>query len=210
MTKRMTCQRLAPKEWARNHHRPTAITLSAACAVCLAIASLSGASARLPGGASSAAGRAPVQRCERSELSVRVRHSFAGLGTAGAYIAFTNRSDRSCWLAGWPTVNGISFAGRPIHTRHRPARDFPDVSAAGALRVVLHHGQRADSVFDGADGPPAGHRCGQRLRWLEVTAPGSVGVVRVSAWIEYLDRYMPTCSSIRVSPVLPANDLHRG
>jgi hypothetical protein len=160
-----------------------------------------------------AACRAPARhapRCRLAQLTVSTRHSFAGLGSARAYIAFTNRSPRPCQMSGWPRVVGITAKGIRVRTHDWPARDFPDVTVNGAPVVTLKLGQRADAVFEGADGPASGHTCGPRLRWLQVSPPSQAGAVRISAWIAWLERYMPSCSAIRLSPVLPPGGVYRG
>jgi hypothetical protein len=154
----------------------------------------------------------PVARCRTGQLSIRTAHSFAGLGTAGAYITFTNRSGRTCRLTGWPHVVGVTAAGSHVLLRRVPAAGTIGltVRATGTPVIALAPGQHADAVFSGIDGPPTGTACGPPLRWLRVAAPSGDGAVRISARIAWLARDMPTCGPIRLSPLLPAHELYHG
>jgi hypothetical protein len=151
-------------------------------------------------------------RCRTGQLSIRTGHSFAGLGTAGAVISFTNRSHRPCRLTGWPHVVGVTASGSRVALWPVAAAGTIGltVRVTGTPVIALAPGQHADAVFSGADGPAAGTACRPRLRWLRVAAPSGGRAVRISAWIGWLARDMPTCGPIRLSPLLPARDLYHG
>jgi hypothetical protein len=69
--------------------------------------------------------------CQTSQLQIRMGHSSAGLGSAGAYIEFINRS-RAVWqLHGWPTLIAQTLRHGSARAQRWPASDFPDVTAVG-------------------------------------------------------------------------------
>lgn len=45
--------------------------------------------------------------CHASQLRIKTFHSYAGLGTSGALIAFTNDSPATCELTGWPRLGQL-------------------------------------------------------------------------------------------------------
>jgi Protein of unknown function (DUF4232) len=149
--------------------------------------------------------------CRTSELNIRIGHSQAAGGTAGAYIEFINRSMRVCKLQGWPRlIAGSASRGFAV------VRDTPASGLAGVIRprigvptVILVHNHRADAVFAAADGQGI-KPCGRPYRTLRVIPPGNTQSVTLSAWIWYLGRFLPSCGQIRLSPVLPSTDLYKG
>jgi hypothetical protein len=151
-------------------------------------------------------------KCAIAQLTISVGHSFAADRVAGANIRFTNRSSRACWLRGWPTLAfQTKPQGRPTRAKAAPDTLFADVKQIGDPLVLLRPGQRADAIFDGADGPLSGTgTCGPAFKAIRVTPPGDTQHATVSAWIAWLGAYMPACSQIRVSPILPSSDVYKG
>jgi hypothetical protein len=153
--------------------------------------------------------------CRTSQLTIRMGHSQAGGGTAGADIEFINRSKHVCDLRGWPTLTAEIAARSSALAHDWPAADFAGFAAGGISArvgvptVILVPNRRADAVFAAADGPGI-RPCGRPYRTLHVTPPGSTESVAISAWIWYLGRFLPSCSQIRLSPVLPSTDLYKG
>ena len=135
--------------------------------------------------------------------------SFAGLGTAGGFIGFTNRSSTVCRLTGWPTLVALSTAGTATTAVHVHATMFGPYSKGGLHIksppvVTLRHGERADAVFTGADDPyQGGTKCPSLYRYLRVTPPGNAHSVVLSAWLPWLNAYLPGCTRIDVSMVVP-------
>jgi hypothetical protein len=150
--------------------------------------------------------------CRSSQLTVTMGHSFAGLAHAGANIRFTNHSNRTCRLHGWPT---LSFQTTPPHATHAQAGDwlgssFADVTSVGAPTVILKPGQKADAIFKGPDGPTNNTTCPPSFRTVRVTPPGDTRSTTISAWISYLGHFMPACGQIHVSPVPPSAAVYKG
>jgi hypothetical protein len=150
--------------------------------------------------------------CRTSQLKIITGHSFAGLGTAGANIRFTNRSSKSCELHRWPTLIATTAAPDTAHAaaQDRPGTEFADVSQVGVPTVILKPNHRADAIFEAADGSPSGTTCGPAYRTLRVTPPGNTKSVTISARIPYLGRFLPSCSQIRLSPVLASTAVYKG
>lgn len=150
--------------------------------------------------------------CSLAQLRIAVGHSFAADTVAGANIRFTNRSRRACWLHGWPRlVFATARHGRVVRAIDAPDWQFADVQHIGDPVVLLQPAQRADAIFEGADGPLSGvGTCGPGFRTIRVTPPGDSRHSTVSAWIAWLGDFMPPCSQIRVSPILPSSAVYKG
>jgi hypothetical protein len=87
----------------------------------------------------------------------------------------------------------------------------PRPNIAGIPVVALRHGEQADAVFTGSDvAGPGTTTCPPSYRHLRVTPPGSSRSVLLSAWLPYLDAYLPACGPIEVSMVVPASALYHG
>ena len=151
-------------------------------------------------------------RCTVAQLAITVGHSFAADTVAGANIRFTNRSSRACWLRGWPTlVFQTDPSGRTTKAKDAPDPAFANVRHIGDPVVLLRPGQRGDAVFDGAGGPLSGRgTCGPGFRTIRVSTPSDSQHITVSAWIAWLGAFMPPCSQIHVSPILPASAVYKG
>lgn len=164
-------------------------------------ASNAAASRRLPRGS---------HACRTSQLKIATINSGAGMAKAWAYIGFTNESPSGCELAGWPTLVAITKTGEASTARDVvPPSAFPaTTSKIPAPIVKLAPGRRADVVFLAADG--AATRCPPSFRRLRVTPPGNTQSVLLSAWVCYLGAYLPNCSTIWVSPVVPPAYLQKG
>jgi hypothetical protein len=150
--------------------------------------------------------------CRTSHLMITMGDSFAGLGTAGANVRFINDSGATCKLHGWPTLIAETA---PPGSAHADAEDwsgtdFPDVSQVGVPMVILKPHQRADAIVEAADGSPSSAPCGPAYLTLRVKPPGNTSSVTISAWIPYLDQFLPSCSQIRLSPVLASTAVYKG
>jgi len=146
--------------------------------------------------------------CRTSQLKITRGHSFAGLGTSGEDIRFINRSTSICELHGWPTLVAETAGAAHAHVVDRPGAEFADVRQDGVPRVILKPGQRAVAIFEAADESPSGATCGPAYRTLRVRPPQNTRSVTISAWIVYLGGFLPSCSTIRLSPVLPSTAVY--
>jgi Protein of unknown function (DUF4232) len=154
----------------------------------------------------------PAPACRMSPLVVRRGHSMAGLGSAGEYLTFTNASKRSCRIGGWPTLALINARGVVKHSVTKiPERPPSYTSPTRATTFILRPRQRADAAFADSDGPDRNNRpCAASYRTLRVGLPGNSQTRILSAWIPYLDAYMPDCSKIALGPLEPSSALYHG
>ncbi len=151
-----------------------------------------------------------IRPCTTSELKIGLVRSFAAAGNVGGYIGFANRASAPCRLTGWPTLVALTGAGGSTTAVHVRSTMFGPY-VAGVPVVRLRHGEVAEAVFAGGDNPGPGEtRCPSPYRHLRVTPPGNSHGVLVSAWLPYLDAYLPACTRISVTMVVPASDLHNG
>jgi Protein of unknown function (DUF4232) len=150
-------------------------------------------------------------RCVDSGLGIRVIRAGAALGNIGGYIGFTNRTGRTCKLSGWPTVVAVTAGGATTTARRVRTTMFGPYRTRGVPVVTLRPGERADAVFAGSDIPgPGKTECPPPYRHLRVTPPGGSRHVVISGWVRGLNAFMPSCSGILVTMVVPASALHRG
>lgn len=149
-------------------------------------------------------------RCADRNLDVSVFRSAVAAGNVGGYVAFTNRARHACRLSGWPTVVWITAGGRSTKARRVWSTMFGPYRVRRVPVVVLRSGMRADAVFAGSDVPRVGESSCTAYRHLRVTAPGGSRSVLLSAWLRYLDAFMPSCAGISVTMIVPASALYRG
>jgi hypothetical protein len=157
-------------------------------------------------------GAAPVASCTTLQLRVSVVFSAGRRGTAGGYIGFTNRGSAPCRLTGWPKVVAYGDAGKATTARHvRSTMLGPRPVVKGVPVVTLRRGERADAVFGVGDHPRAGRAtCPRHYKRLRVTPPGNSRNVLLSAWLRRYGHYLPACTRVKVTMVVPASALHRG
>jgi hypothetical protein len=153
-----------------------------------------------------------TRRCTTSQLEIRLIHPGAAGGTAGGYIAFTNRASAPCRLTGWPTLVAVAASGKTTTAVHRRSTMFgPRPTIKGVPVVTLGYGRRADAVFTVGDRPGPGRAtCPPPYRRLRVTPPGNSRSVLLSAWLSGYGHFLPACSAIEISFVVAASDLYHG
>jgi hypothetical protein len=158
-------------------------------------------------------GNAAVAACTTSQLSIHAFHLGAALGTVGGYIAFKNRSSAPCSLTGWPTLVAVTPSRQTAKVVHAWSTMFgPTLRTKRAPTVILRHGARADAVFTAGDHSalPTGACPSPPYRFLLVTPPNTTKSVQLSAWITGLGAYLPRCTDIYLSVVVPSADLYHG
>jgi hypothetical protein len=141
-------------------------------------------------------------------LKIRMVRSLVAAGNVGGFVGFTNRGSAPCRLTGWPTLVATR-AGAAATARHVRSTMFGP-SDTRVRTVTLRYGERADAVFAGSDIALSGETCPPPYRRLRVTPPGNSGSVVLSAWLRSLDAYLPSCSPIVVTMVVPASTLYKG
>jgi Protein of unknown function (DUF4232) len=195
-----------------------AAAIGAICAVAATGAGVAGCASTAVSGVTAAHGSsarptAPAARrsagvpgCRGSQLTIRLVYGGPAAGTVGAVIGFRNRGSTACRLAGWPALTAVG----PTQ-RERASRTL-DVFAGPMLAkppvVTVRPGALAVAVVAGGDQPgPGAATCAPGYRRLRVTPPGSGRATVISAWIRADDGYLPACTRLVVSPVMPASAL---
>ena len=110
------------------------------------------------GATSSRRSAGEVATCTASELKIGLVRSFAGLGSAGGIIGFTNRGTSACRLSGWPTFQALGADGRVVKGTQVQGTMYGPYDVHGLPVVTLEPGHPADVVFVGGDGPGRGKR----------------------------------------------------
>ncbi len=188
---------------------------AAMAAGCGAAASQAGASPS-PGPSSravipqSSAATSPAPACESTVLRVTAEGGGPAAGNVGLRIAFTNVGSTTCSLSGWPEVKAITAAG----TQASPIRSLTTMFGPARLKgppvVTLPPGGRALAVLAGQDVPAGDTSCPAPYQKLAVTPPGGSTATVISAWVPDLDAYMPACTRLVISPVVPPDDVAGG
>lgn len=161
-------------------------------------------SARASAPASGAPGAGHTAACRASQLKITLARSGAGLGHVTGHLRFTNQSSTPCHLMGWPAVSGVTAArktGTAAHTR----TPWSGPAITTIPLVTLGPRESAEAVLNASDNPRRAGGCPPPYKWLRVTPPGGTQSTMVSAWIPYLGAYLPACSALDVSPVIPAS-----
>ena len=155
--------------------------------------------------APSSASVARARTCATSQLKIRMLRSLVAAGNVGGYIGFRNRGTTPCRLRGWPILVAFDPGSRTA-VRVRSTMFGPYVT--GVPVVTLRPGKLAGAAFATSDNPGPGKlTCPRPYRRLRVTPPGSSQSVVLSAWLPALDAYLPACSRITVTLVVPASEL---
>jgi hypothetical protein len=144
--------------------------------------------------------------CQSAQLKITMIRGGVAAGNVSGRIGFTNQGTSPCTLTGWPTLVAVGAAGttttaaRTLTTTFGPYITVPPV-------VTVLPGARAEAVFAGSDIPATGSTCPPSYQRLRVKPPGGTHTTVIPAWLPDLDAYLPACSMIRVSPVVPTSAL---
>jgi hypothetical protein len=152
-----------------------------------------------------------VVPCKAGDLEIRLGRSTFAASNVGGYISFTNRSDDACSLSGWPTLIGVRSIGSSVTARRTRTTMFGPYRTRGIPIVTLRPMKHADVVFAGSDNfGPGSTKCPPPFRHFRVAPPRSSRSVVISAWLPALDAFMPSCSRIEVTMIVPSSALYRG
>lgn len=188
---------------------------AAAAATTATTAATGGAAPSTPAGSSPSAAK-PVQACTGSQIAIApaLAHTGGVMNQPGGYLTFTNRGSVTCELTSWPTVDGVTQAGKTAPLRHVLSMMWGALETSRAPVVTLAPGDSAYADV-GASAIPVGNAtsCPAPYTRLEVTIPGGSSATTVSAWLPGADSYLPTCATITgapadaVSEIVPLSDL---
>jgi Protein of unknown function (DUF4232) len=148
---------------------------------------------------------AGVRPCTTSQLKIRMLRSFVAAGNVGGYIGFVNRGNAPCRLTGWPTLVAFDPGTRTaVHVRS--TMWGPHISVVPL--VTLRPGKVAGAAFAAGDSPGPGKlTCPRSFRRLRVTPPANSRSAVLSAWLPALDAYLPACTRLNITMVVPRSDL---
>jgi hypothetical protein len=145
-----------------------------------------------------------VPRCLNTQLRVAPGRSEGALGHIGVVVHFTNRSRSTCQLAGYPGLQMLNGAGRPIPTyvQRGIAYTVPKVPD----RVVILAPAAVASFYLGYDDSTGfgNEKCPASTR-VEITPPNDYRPLTIAWQIEPYGGDIPhlQCGEITVSPVFP-------
>jgi hypothetical protein len=126
--------------------------------------------------------------CSQSQLNVRENGSEGAAGTIRGAWVFTNRSNATCSLNGYPDLQMFRKGGRPLATTTKKNL------SPGPSQVVLDPGDSGTFLSSYSDVPSGSENC-TSSRVLEITAPGAGAGLFIPATL------MPCGGVIRVSAV---------
>lgn len=184
-----------------------------AVACCLGLAACDSGHALTAAPARSASPATPARPrhaavCRTSQLTITMLRGLAAGGTAGGYVGFTSHARRPCVLHGWPAVAGVTAAGNTSTAIRRTSTMFGPNGPDAVPVVTLKPGALAVAVFTVANARPP--YCPPPYLFLRVTPPGNHRPVVISAWLHpYVRGYLPACTRIWISPVVPAHYVYR-
>jgi hypothetical protein len=150
----------------------------------------------------SGGGAVAAGACAAGQLKVSLTHTTAQAGQAGGYLAFTNDGSTTCHLSGWPTVTGLTAAGKATTLRHLQSSMFGAWTYSDPPpTVTLKPGDAAYAII-AADDKPAGNStsCPAPYTSLRVSPPGGSDSVTISARLPGANSYLPACAAADGSP----------
>jgi hypothetical protein len=100
-------------------------------------------------------------------------------------------------LNGWPAVVGVTSGGQTVAATRVHITQFGPLSS-DEQTVTLSPGATAGIAFSAND-----NGCGQSYATLRVTPPGNTQYQAISAWLPYLNSYVPGCSPMSISAAVP-------
>jgi hypothetical protein len=145
---------------------------------------------------------ATLSRCLNTQLAVKPGQSNGAAGSIGQVVHFTNVSHAACTLEGYPGMQMLDGAGRPLATEvHRGSS--VTVQARPVRLVTLLAGGQASFELGYADATGFGdEHCPSSTR-IEVTPPDDFRSLTIAWRLQPYGGDIPhlECGEITVSPV---------
>jgi hypothetical protein len=135
--------------------------------------------------------------CSGSQIAISSTVGGAALGHVGVILLFTNTSDATCLLWGYPTVAGLNPQGAQVVQARPTPSGYLGGLAPGKRPPAIHlaPGQRASAKVEGTDNPVGTARNCPTYRDLLVTPPDmTLGTV--------VDASLPGCPPLQVYPIV--------
>ena len=147
--------------------------------------------------------------CHDGQVSVSEAVGGAGLGHQDQVILFTNQSQSTCSLSGYPGVAGLDAQGNQVVQAERTLSGYLGGLQNGATTpptVTLAPGQTASVTVEGTDNPIGSATSCPYYPALLVTPPNLTESVRVNvSGFGTNPPGFPGCSQIEVHPVVPGS-----
>lgn len=132
-----------------------------------------------------------------------------GLASPATATGTTGPGRAPCHLTGWPALVTVTAAGTSVTAVPRLTTMFGPYLLTASPVVTITPGAMAEAVFTVSDNPgPGATTCPPPDHLLRVTPPGNTQPAVISAWLPYLGGYLPACTPVWISPVVPSSDLY--
>ena len=139
--------------------------------------------------------------CRNGQITVSKGGGGVATGHSGEVILFSNSSNSSCSISGYPGVAGLDAQGAQVTQAKRTPSGFIGGLQPGVTtppQVTLSPGQTASAIVEGTDLPVSGATSCTSYPSLLITPPNLTDSVRVIA-------PLPGCSPIEVHPIVPGS-----
>lgn len=148
--------------------------------------------------------------CTNSQVAVSDGGGGAGLGHENQIILFTNQSNDSCTLSGYPGIAALNSSGQEVVQAERSLSGYLGGlwnNATTPPSVTLQPGGTASAIVEGTDNPVGTETSCPYYPELLVTPPNLTTSVRIT--VTGLgtppENGLPGCTSIQVHPVVTGN-----
>ncbi len=150
-----------------------------------------------------------VAPCHNGQIAVSGAGGGSGLGHQDQVIVFTNQSESTCVLSGYPGVAGLDAQGnQPVQAERTPNGYLGGLQSGTTTppSVSLAPGQTASAIVEGTDNPVGSATSCPSYPTLRVTPPNLTVSVRVTVTgLGTNPPGLPGCSPIEVHPVVPGS-----
>jgi Protein of unknown function (DUF4232) len=162
----------------------------------------------LPKGSTTTTAGDAVAPCHNGQIAVSGAGGGSGLGHQDQVILFTNQSQSTCALSGYPGVAGLDAQGNQAVQAERTPNGYLGGLQSGTTTpsVSLAPGQTASAIVEGTDNPVGSATSCPSYPTLLVTPPNLTVSVRVTVTgLGTNPPGLPGCSQIEVHPVVPGS-----
>jgi hypothetical protein len=145
--------------------------------------------------------------CVNGQVSVSAGSVVAGLGHVAVPFVFTNQSQATCTLSGYPGVAGLNEMGNQVVQAERTLGGYmgPFLTSPNLPVVPLAPGQSASALIESTDNPIGTATTCPAYPSFLVTPPNLTVSVRQPIPNFGSDPGIPGCSQIDVHPVVPGD-----
>jgi hypothetical protein len=150
----------------------------------------------------------PQSPCQISQLRISPGASGFGTGNVGQVLLFTNVSQTTCTVSGYPGVAALDSQGNQVAQAKRELIGYLgglQNNATSVPVVTLASGQVASAEVEGTDNPVGTATSCTYYPSFLVTPPGETHSVTVNAGVVQGSNIpgFPGCSPISVNPMVP-------